>query len=171
MSSCKSVTGIDISKQSVKYARSIFPSIEFQSSSIERAAHVGGDIYNLVSANMVLQNLTHLKTNISSIVRLLKSGGIFIFSIPHPCFWFQKKSFADDFEFAYDKEITYKIPFKIRNGNVHESLITYVHRPLHMYYSAMVSHSLEVLEMLEVGEHSSDSNPDIIFCVCRKKHV
>ena len=84
------VTGVDFSEKLIRFAK--------QREDVERlgicykvmdAAELvkfANNHFDLVTCFMSLQDIKNFKKAISEVARVLKEGGRFIFSIPHPCF-------------------------------------------------------------------------------------
>ncbi len=76
-------TGIDLSEKMINLAKDYCPQAKFKK----------GNVYNLpfedksfdiVTASFILDHLKNLEKGIKEIERVLKVGGLFIFSVPHP---------------------------------------------------------------------------------------
>lgn len=162
-----SVVGIDISPKSIGFASKRFPHIAFESISINGFAQRRQDEFDICVANMVFHNLLELEENISSIHRMLQEHGVLIASIPHPCFWHRRRVFANHSEPSYLEERYHKVYFKIRNGRRHPSPITYVHRPLGRYLTAMSELGFKLLNIVEPAIPYL-KYPDLLFLVYAK---
>ena len=92
------VTGVDISKNLVAFARE-----KELASPMGIEYHVGdasrlvfeADRFDLVHCSMALMDIIEYELAISEASRVLKEGGRFIFSIVHPCF-FSSRTFKGD---------------------------------------------------------------------------
>src|SRR6185436_6138294 len=118
---------IDISSESIRFASSNFPRIQFVNTSIAEHAKTK-NTYSTCIANMVFHNSPNLQDDLVAIHKLLHKNGQLLLSIPHPAFWYASRSYVDWLEFDYGKAEAVKVPFKIRNGKTYKSLITYFHR-------------------------------------------
>lgn len=163
------VVGIDISAESVKYARRRFTGPDFQESSITGFKQLHSGEFDTCVANMVFQNLVELEPNLHALYGLLSQHGILIASIPHPCFWLQTRRNGMDISFSYLETGYFKLHFKIHHGQVHPSPVTYIHRPISEYCRVLTQCGFRTVEFIEIsdGEHKSDA--DALFCVCRKQ--
>jgi 2-polyprenyl-3-methyl-5-hydroxy-6-metoxy-1,4-benzoquinol methylase len=162
------VQGIDVSHRSIEYASGRFPEIDFVEASIEEFAHEHAGSFDVCIANMVLQNTIDLRADLRAIHSMLKENGILLASIPHPCFWFQTRQFAPEYEFCYLDQRFYKIPFKIRNGRIHPSRTTYFHRPLSTYLLALWESGFRITRFVEPKNTRSCPAVDLLFwCAVR----
>ncbi len=153
------LVGVDISSVSLDVARSQLeayelirrpehPPIRGQSGTLKGKAPVASllnqsiqeygkkderhDAFTLALANMTLMDVLDLKGAITSVARLLKPGGTFVFTITHPCFWPKYKGYEDADWFEYMEEIVIEAPFEISLGE-RACPATHVHRPLSTY--------------------------------------
>jgi 2-polyprenyl-3-methyl-5-hydroxy-6-metoxy-1,4-benzoquinol methylase len=159
------VVGIDISRASIDYASQRFPRANFLNISITDHAIQHAGEYDIGIASMVFHNMPDLEANIGAAFRLLKKGGVLLISMPHPVFWFQTRQFASEYNYIYLKESTFKIPFRIRNGKMHRSLITYFHRPLSKYFLTLKEAGFSISALIE-PENFNSNTVDLLFWVC-----
>lgn len=83
------VVAVDYSRKMLNIARRRTPAglaIEYRHGSCEDLTFLQGKCFDIVVANMVLQDLSAYEAVIRGVHRLLVSGGLFVFSIAHPCF-------------------------------------------------------------------------------------
>ncbi|MCS3666427.1 SAM-dependent methyltransferase [Salinibacter ruber] len=88
--------------------------------------------FALALANMTLMDVLDLDGAVESVARLLKPGGMFVFTITHPCFWPKYKEYESADWFDYMEETTIEAPFEISLGE-RACPATHVHRPLSTY--------------------------------------
>ena len=88
--------------------------------------------FTLALANMTLMDVLDLDGAIESVAKLLKPGGMFVFTITHPCFWPKYKEYESADWFEYMEEIVIEAPFEISLGE-RACPATHVHRPLSTY--------------------------------------
>lgn len=144
------VTGVDPSKISISLAKSMFfGNVKFETRSAEEYAQHTKKRFSVIVSNMVLMDAIFLDSFVDSVSKLLKRGGVFIFSITHPCFWPDYYGYLDKDWFEYGKEIIVESPFKISNQQDCRLNSTHVHRPLHRYISAFVGAGLEIDGLFE----------------------
>lgn len=161
------IAGIDISSESINFASSKFPTINFINTSIIDY-EIEKNTYNTCIANMVLHNSPNLIEDLHAIYRLLNKDGYLLFSIPHPAFWYATRSSIKFLEFDYEKEEMVKMPFKIRNGKAHKSLFTYFHRTLSTYFDSLKTAGFSIEKLIEPYDETSVTKTDLLFLACRK---
>lgn len=129
----KEVIGLDISSKSIELALKDYPKIKFYNQSIEEFSLKGREFADICVANMLLSNVVDCYEVCKNIYNILKSGGKFVVTIPHPCFWPQYWGYYNRDWFDYKKEIVMNCDFRItgigRLGNT-----THVHRPIEKYF-------------------------------------
>lgn len=84
------VSGIDFSKKLVELARieenKNELGIDYQTRDASDLSSFSSDYFDLVACFMALQDIQNCDKALSEVARVLKNGGRFVFSIPHPCF-------------------------------------------------------------------------------------
>ena len=168
----KFVAGVDISKNSLDYARKNFPQVnEWAHSSIVKYQAGHEKSFDVCIANMVFHYFDNLDENLKAIGKLLKDGGFLIFAVPHPYFWYANKRFdgKEQFNFLpdYYVEKSFHVPFRINNGHALPHKIVYRHRTLETYIRALYENDFAPLKMREVSLRR-DGDPDILFYQCHK---
>lgn len=167
-SSGRNTDGIDIAERALAFAREKDPSVRWIHSSVEDFARHTQKHYSGVVANMVLHNVVDLELVLNSISTLLTPSGTFLFSVPHPAFWFEQHARSAHPEFNYNKEAAYKVPFRVRGRHEHPSKITYVHRSLGKYVSTIVACGFRILLAIEPQEDLVAHYPDVLVVVARQ---
>ena len=81
-----SVTGIDLSEEMVRIARSKHPDITFRVDSCSELASLESDAFDLAVANYVLMDTPDLEGTMQALSRVLKRGGRAVLVFSHPCF-------------------------------------------------------------------------------------
>ena len=109
------VVGVDASRVSIAWARRTVRNrnVQFVNASIESFARVNPGAFSAAVANMTLGTVSKLPRVLMSIRRCLQPNGIFVFTIPHPCFWPLYWGYADASWFRYNSEIAIAAPFRI----------------------------------------------------------
>lgn len=166
------VRGIDPSQASIDRAIKAFD-VNKLSFAVQRIEDLSADPdrefkdYDVVVANMVLHTTPNLKSFLASTVSLLRPGGIFIATIPHPYFFLQtKESISPDDDQPTDRP--YWIRFRIRGQEPHEARVPYFHRAIADY-----SEGLYIAGLIEV--HISEprrvgpGRPNDIFVIYATK--
>lgn len=112
--------------------------------------------FDLAYTHMVAHVVDDLIAFFASICRHLASGGHFIFSIPHPCFYNGYKGLFDE-EYEYMKPITKNISFNIsKDASNTISGVPYHHRPISSYVNGaigagfLISHLEEIIPEEEI---------------------
>ena len=171
----KEVVGIDISGRSITLAQKNYghkPNLNFvKSSVIHFAKH---DLkFDACVANMVLMDLTNIKKNLEAIYKMVKPGGVFCFTITHPCFWPIYWSYFNEPWFKYDSEIFLRAPLYINNKCLGET--THIHRPLSTYILLCKESGFKIEEIRELYPLTSHLDldyhyeyPRFIGFVCRR---
>lgn len=106
--------------------------------------------YDLVFSHLVAHCVEDLKSFLLKIENLLKKGGLFLFSIPHPCFYNDYKNFLGD-EYCYAYPLSKSVSFFItKDRNREISGVPYHHRPLSFYLNEIISSGLLIRHFDEV---------------------
>lgn len=148
-----SVVGVDPSQLSITIARSNRPpadNLRFERGCLED--FVRGDeedSYDLVIANMLLQNVSSLSSVLDACTRALTPGGAMVFAVPHPCFWPRYWKYEKESWFRYDREIWIEAPFRTSLSPVTEMTTSHTHRPLYRYFDAFAAAGLLLEELAE----------------------
>jgi len=151
----KKVTGIDISGKSIQVAKENYEScsdVIFIKTSIKQFA-TQHESYDACIANMVMMDLADMKSNLEAIYQMLKPGGLFCFTITHPCFWPIYVKYFDEPWFQYNKEIYITAPFYVNNYFIGHT--THVHRPLSKYVSLCKDTGFQLMVQKELYPQSS----------------
>lgn len=83
------VTAVDYSTRMIEIAKERTPSdlaIQYHHGNCENLDFLSDSSFEYIISNMVIQDLADYEGAISEMYRLLVDGGVFIFSILHPCF-------------------------------------------------------------------------------------
>ena len=84
------VAGVDFSERLIELARRLETKerlgITYYVSDAANMEKLPSNHFDLVTCFMALQDIEHYEEAISEVARVLKGSGMFIFSIPHPCF-------------------------------------------------------------------------------------
>ncbi|MEX2160985.1 MAG: class I SAM-dependent methyltransferase [Anaerolineales bacterium] len=128
--------------------------------------------FDFVIAHMTLQVIEDLKGSITNIASLLRPGGGFLFSIPHPCFWALIKEEIGHEKFNYQKPSSHKNRFKVGDQEVE---VPYYHRPLARYSECLFTSGFVIERMFEPFPDDEDMKlyprswiyPGFLFTLCR----
>ena len=144
----RKVIGIDMSAESILIARTHHGKrANFIQGMFENYSEHNAGCADLVVANMVLMNVLDLDGFLAAAHRVLRPGGVLVFSTTHPCFWPSYYGYAREPWFRYDQEIIVESPFRITAQTDCPLPSTHVHRPLDAYVQAFrrALFSIEVL--------------------------
>ncbi|MFK7968986.1 MAG: class I SAM-dependent methyltransferase [Bacteroidia bacterium] len=106
------VTAFDFAERNILNAKT-YPSehIDYKvldATKSDELLSLGNHTYDAAAANMVLMDIPIVDPLFKALTQLLKPGGSFVFSIPHPCFRGEKNVREDDdgiFVFDYTENI------------------------------------------------------------------
>ncbi len=148
-------TGFDGSKELVELARKTYPALKFETHDLLQPIPVGGSVYDIVLANMLLMHLANVSVFIGEAYRLLKPGGQFVFSVLHPAFNHPTsklyKSLWDKITFAKPSSIAFDY-FSGETGRYEShmgSKLTHYHRTIEEYSKELEKAGLVIKTILE----------------------
>ena len=129
--------GIDPSHDSIAIARVRHPgrAIRYVAESIETYSQAPRK-FDLAISNMAASSAPDLGAFLAASRAILKKGAIFVFTIPHPCFWPLYWGYASHPNFKYEKSFAVEGEFKIRK-ETSTFLTTHFHHPLELYFSKL----------------------------------
>ena len=160
----KNITGIDISKNSIRIAKKLYPHIEFYEENI--FSYISKRKIQLCLSIMTANNLSNIDLFFNKINTLLSNDGKMILVLPHPCFW-PIKHLANH-SFAYLEEKTYSYKFSTKSEKRYPSAVPYFHRPLERYINCIFDNGLTIEKITELPEKECVENPDIIDIIIKK---
>ncbi len=147
----KKVIGIDPSSISIEIAKESFDLLEnvtFKCSPIEK--FLPKNKFEVAVSHMAIQTITNLKKTFTTVSKLLEKQGVFIFSIPHPCFWAFYKPEIFKSNYIYSKTSNHNIHFTISNDpNPLPSLVPYHHRSIETYTSHLKNAGFQITQIFE----------------------
>jgi SAM-dependent methyltransferase len=128
------VIEIDPSAASIARAIKTHDSPSFYCQTIEdnASAKTENENYGAIVANMSLHTTPNLRSFLVSAALLLGPRGVFVATIPHPCFFLETKS-AMSVHPEYAAESAFFIPFHIRGHASHPERVPYFHRAICEY--------------------------------------
>jgi SAM-dependent methyltransferase len=164
------VEGVDPSRLSIAYAKKRFRAIKFSAQTIEQYAsdHAHASRHDAVVANMVLHTTPQLDTFAASVAGVLKPGGSFIASIPHPCFFLPTKD-SVSVPFDYSATRGFLIPFRIHDGRAHPEPVPYFQRTLEDYSEALHLAGLTDLRIREPQRVGDGRQHDMLAIFASRK--
>lgn len=143
------VKGIDISSNLIKIAKSEAPKVEFKVGDIEREKLPYRDSeFDIVFSSLVLGHLKRWDFSLSEIHRVLKKGGIFVFSGYNPVTekfskkkWFFKKFKVMEDYFAEGERVTKWAKDKEKTAE-----IVHYHKTYGTIVRLLVSNGFEIID-------------------------
>ncbi|MER2008520.1 MAG: class I SAM-dependent methyltransferase [Psychrobacillus sp.] len=146
------VTAIDYSSKMIEIAKSRTTSelnIEFKQSNCENLHFIMEGTYDVVVSNMVIQDLEGYQQAFNEIYRVLREGGIFIFSILHPCFQTPESGWekGDDGKKLYWKVDNYFYEGAYEQRGMDQ--VIFYHRTLTSYVKAICEAGFLIEEIVE----------------------
>ncbi len=131
--------GVDPSEKSIEIAKSMNSgnSISYLSETIERYSIIGKKFDTAIS-NMAASCSPDLVGFVVASRRVLVKHGLFIFTIPHPCFWPEYWGYSSDPNFKYNETFAVEGEFKIQNESS-SFVTTHFHHPIEHYIKVLRS--------------------------------
>ena len=81
-------TGIDVSRKQIEYAKVLIRknkvNVKVIKGDIQTLPYIQSNGYDIVFSAMALQYIPNLTTSFKEVYRVLKKGGLFVFSLDHP---------------------------------------------------------------------------------------
>lgn len=106
---------------------------------------------DIVVANMVLSSVVRLRQFLESVRMSLVDHGLFVFTIPHPCFWPLHRGYFDLEKFDYSSEVFVEDGFSIALDSHAKGTATHIHRSLEMYFRGLAEAGLTVVGLRELA--------------------
>lgn len=148
---CQDITGVDVSRHSIKMALKRAKSrVTFVASSVEQFArkHVSQS-FDVVIANMVLQDAPRLNACVAAAAKLLRINGRMVVTITHPCFWPSYAGYLGKDWFTYNGEIPIEAWHTTSLSPHKLGVTTHFHRPLARYFHAFWKAGLDISALEE----------------------
>jgi ubiquinone/menaquinone biosynthesis C-methylase UbiE len=154
--------GIDLSDEQVKFARALAKesgvAAEFHRGNVEKLSRVPDASQHLVFSAYALQYLQRLDRCFAEVARVLRPGGLFVFSLDHP-FWYCLAEDELRIESSYfDAEYSYQ--WGGQRGLQRPPRVTQYQRTVGDYFRLLRSAGLEVLDIIEPEPVESGSGED-----------
>ena len=106
--------------------------------------------YDLIYSHMCSHCIKDFSAHVDKVMSFLGTGGDFIFSIPHPCFYhFYKNHFKDDFDYVEKKDKDVDFIISSDPNNVLDK-VSFYHRPLEYYINTLADKGLNIAHIMEV---------------------
>ncbi|QAZ66045.1 class I SAM-dependent methyltransferase [Solidesulfovibrio carbinolicus] len=112
--------------------------------------------FDLIISHLCAQCVGNIKHWFDSIRKTINKSGLFVFSIPHPCFYNEYKSIFMPQEYEYAKELdtVFDLTISLDNLNVIKN-IPYFHRPISTYINQLTLSGFSVKHIDEVIPNNS----------------
>lgn len=142
--------GIDPSHHSIALARLRHPGreISYVSESIEVYSRKSQE-FELAISNMAASSAPDLGAFLTASRTVLRKGAVFLFTIPHPCFWPLYWGYASHPHFKYEKSFAVEGEFKIQKESS-TFLTTHFHHPLELYFSRLADANFSIESIREL---------------------
>lgn len=150
-SKCAETTvGVDPSGESIAIGRErhFAAGITYYAESIENYS-LNGIKFDLAISNMSASSAPNLGSFLSASRNALQKNALFIFTIPHPCYWPSYWGYASHPNFDYMKSCAVEGEFKIQR-EVSDILTTHFHHPLGLYFTILANSKFCVEEVKEI---------------------
>ena len=148
------VRGIDGSHALLAHARRAAPTVEFLHCDLTTGPFPTDQHYDRVLAHMVLMDLPDIDPAIAFVRDVLATGGRFVFTMPHPCFFNYRTRSDPETGELYCGVANYLTPAEwwvdTFGGHRH------YHRSLSFYVDALWRHQLAVVRVYEPPQISRD---------------
>jgi ubiquinone/menaquinone biosynthesis C-methylase UbiE len=147
------VTGVDFSEKMIELAEKEETKeklgIHYLLADASDLSQLPGSHFDIVTCFMSLQDIENLEKAVSEVARVLKPGGRFVFSIPHPCFeTLVVKGRRTSAATRYFGKVKYPIHWDMERL-VKPFRTTSFHRTLADYFDALYRSKLYVLRLVE----------------------
>lgn len=148
------ITAVDYSEKMLEIAESRTTTnlgINYRYGNCEDLNFLEDSTFDLIVSNMVIQDLENYEKVFGEMYRLLVEGGIFIFSILHPCFitpnsgW-EKSNDGEKLHWNVDKYF-YEGVYEQRLGDKENMFL--FHRTLSSYVNSLIKTGFSLEEMVE----------------------
>ncbi len=154
-------TGIDLSDEQIKFARELSRKrrvkATFYRGNVERLTRIASDSQDVVFSAYALIYVRRLDSCFAEVHRVLKPGGLFVFSLDHP-FWYCLAEKDLRIEFSYfNGEYSYEWGQKGLEGRPR---VRQYQRTVGEYYRLLRGAGLEVLHIIEPKPVAEGSGQD-----------
>ena len=149
-----SVFGIDYSEKLIQIAQTKDKTIDYKVADIQNELPYLTNQFDFIVSNMVLMDIERIDELIRDVYKILKTGGVFIFSIKHPCFdkdWLNQDS--TNFKYLDSFEVEKKLSLDF--GNFCKGF----HRPIEYYINILLKCNFKISVFSEVKiNHTKSTN-------------
>ena len=107
--------------------------------------------FDLIISHMCIQTINNLDGFLEPIRLLMNRKSLFVFTIPHPCFYNDYKAFFSSSEYSYIVPMKKNITFTVtKDPDRPISGVPYNHRPLSCYFGCLRMHDMLVADFHEI---------------------
>ena len=153
------VIGCDGSEKMLEIAKSTLPEVRFDIVDITGPLPYENESFDVVFCNPVLMDIGNAEAAVGEAARVLKSGGIFWFSIVHPAFYDGEWLSEGGREYAKSIE-RYRSQYSFENN--FWGATTHFHRPISYYLNTAAEHGLVFVRTDEPKAYNGTSRTDEI---------
>lgn len=154
------VIGIDGAQAMVDIAKEKYPGCTFMTSDITKPLPFEDNTFDIVFCNQVLMDIEHIEDILKESQRVLKSGGIFYYSIVHPAFF--GGNWTKDESSGMTGKLISSYLTEETSENTFWGSTTHYHRPLSYYLNAASDAGLTLIHTEEPRSYENkDRNPDL----------
>lgn len=170
---CDICYGIDASENSIEIAKHKYTNSKIVFINNTIVDFQPNILFDVCVANMVFMTDPNLYDSLANVFKLLKSGGMLLATITHPCFWPIYWNYFNEPWFDYNTELFIQHDFTTSLSSS-IGVTTHIHRPLSMYINLLkkVGFEIETLEELqplyETPKEYRYEYPRFIFLKCKK---
>lgn len=168
----KKVVGIDISKSLIEIAKKNYPKLEFFVMDMEKL-NLEDNSFDFVYSSLVMHYIKDWKRVLKEVKRVLKKGGIFLFSTHNPVYWGSEKK-KDRYKksqllgYVENKGIyilhgDYLNPRKIDDIWFNNFKVSYYHRPISLLLKDIFKSGLKLEDCIEPKPLNSVKKLDLNF--------
>lgn len=155
----KRVVGVDISKGVIAEARKSYPDLEFHLMDLEKLKFPAGT-FDFIYSSLTLHYIKEWLKPLQHIHKMLKKGGVFLFSTHHPLYWGSKITRSqkeDTVSLGYVRAESgmtkvwgdYFKSRKVDDVWFKEFKVTFYHRPLAAIMSDIVMSGFTIADVVE----------------------
>ncbi len=153
------VTACDGSCEMLRLAREKYPQYQFDKANLLEKLPYGNQEFDLVYCNLVLMDIDPIDGVLAEFHRILKTNGIFFFSIVHPAFYFADWDKNAQGVIISKNVKEYITPFPKLQNNWGGTML--FHRPVSYYYNKIAASGFCLKEMFEPSVYEEAKIPDI----------
>jgi 2-polyprenyl-3-methyl-5-hydroxy-6-metoxy-1,4-benzoquinol methylase len=161
------VTGIDVSKNLLEFARKKTDKIDWICDNAMELSQISNDSFDVVVSNLMLMDVPDFKAVFNSTYRVLEPGGVFVFVIMHPCF---QSPFSYTLEDGSRNVSTYSTQhWKSKGSGTLRSTLGAYHRPISHYINELLNTGFSIVYLDEPLTKGSKSSVPSLFGVVAQK--